>query len=174
MLFVSALTSREIRALLLALKQAEPDVRKEINNRSKEVLTAIWRQEIAEQTSLAGGRTQRAQAKVIANTAKVTVGTKGVTLTAATTGRPLSGGLQPKTQWQGLEFGAYKQVRSVEFTSKLGNRYNQTRNVTAQLDPNIKKGYIFYPAARNSVPRILALWVQTSVRTLHEIVERKN
>lgn len=174
MLVVSALASREIRALLLALKQAEPEVRQEINKRSKEVLTAIWKQEIAEQTSLAGARTQRAQAKVLANTAKVTVGNKGVTLTAATSGRPLSGGLNPKTQWQGLEFGATKNVRTVEFTSKLGNNYRQTRNVTAQLDPRKKKGYIFYPAARDSVPRILALWVQTSVRTLHEIVGRKS
>lgn len=174
MLTVSALASREIRAVLLALKQAEPEIRKEINKKSKDVLTDIWRQEIAEQASIVGGKTQAARFKVLVKTAKVTVGNKGVTLTAATTGRPLAGGLNPKTQWPGLEFGATKDVRSVEFTSKLGNRYKQTRNVTAQLDPRRKKGYVFFPAARHAVPRILSLWVQTSVKTLHEIVERKN
>ena len=173
MLHVSALASREIRAVLLALKQAEPDIRKAINKVSKDVITTIWKQQIAEQASLAGGKTQRARFRVLVKTAKVTVGNKGVTLTAATSGVPLSGGLNPKTQWQQLEFGSTRDIRTVEFTSTLGNRYKQVRNVAAQLDSYQEKGSIFYPAARDAIPRILALWVQTSVRTFHEIVDGK-
>lgn len=173
MLAVSALASREIRAVLLALKQAEPEIRKEINNKSKEVLTAIWQPEMAEQASLAGGKTQRARFKVLVKTAKVTVGNKGVTLTAATTGRPLAGGLNGKLDWPALEFGAYKGIRTYQATSKLGNRYDVTRNVHAQLDKWNKKGSVFFPAVREALPRILSLWTQTSVRTLYEIVERK-
>lgn len=173
MLYVSALASREIRALLLALKQAEPEIRKEVNNRSKLEVTSIWKQAIAEEASSSFGRTQRARVKVIANTAKASVGTKGVRLSAATTGRPLSGGLNGKTQWQALEFGATESVRTIRSTSKLGKSYTTTRNVHAQLDPRNKKGYLFYPAAKESVPRILSLWVQTAVKTLAEVVERK-
>lgn len=175
MLHVSALASREIRAVLLALKQAEPEIRKAVNNQSKQVILPVWRQEIAEATSLSGGKTQRARFKVIANTAKVTVGNKGVTLTAATTGRPLKGGLDGKSVWYALEFGADSHgLRTVKSTSKLGNPYYmKNRNTVAQLDPRNDKGYAFYPAARNSVPRILSLWVQTSVKTLVDIVERK-
>jgi len=173
MLYVSALASREIRALLLALRQAEPEIRKEINNQSKLVVTSIWKQAIAEESSSSFGRTQRARAKYIANTAKASVGSKGVRLSAATTGKPLPGGLNPKTQWPALEFGATESVRTVRSTSKLGNEYSMERNVHAQLDPRKKTGYLFFPAAKESVPRILSLWVQTAVRTLAELVEKK-
>lgn len=174
MLVVSALASREIRAILLALKQAEPAIRKEINARSKVEVTDMWKKAVAEEASLAGGKTQRARFKALVKTAKATVGARGVTLTSATIGRPLSGGLNPKTEWQSLEFGRVELIRTVAFTSKYGKRYEQTRNVTAQLDPKKAKGYVIYPAARQVIPRILSLWVQTSVRTMHEIVERKS
>ena len=173
MLYVSALASREIRALLLALRQAEPEIRKQVNNQSKLVVTSIWKQAIAEEASSSFGRTQRARVKVIANTAKASVGSRGVRLSAATTGRPLSGGLNGKTQWQALEFGASESVRTVRGTSKLGKEYSMERNVHAQLDPRKKTGYLFFPAAKATVPRILSLWVQTAVRTLAETVEGK-
>jgi hypothetical protein len=181
MLHVSALASREIRAVLLALKQAEPEIRKAVNNQSKQVILPVWRQEIAEATSLSGGKTQRARFKVLSSTAKVTVGNKGVTLTAATTGKPLSGGLDGKTYWYALEFGATQRaLRTVRSTSKLGKHYvMKNRDIHAQLDPRNyggktrAQGYSFYPAARETVPRILSLWVQTSVKTLIDIVERK-
>jgi hypothetical protein len=173
MLYVSALASREIRALLLALRQAEPEIRKEVNNQSKLAVTSIWKQAIAEEASSSFGRTQRARVQVIANTAKASVGSKGVRLSAATTGRPLAGGLNGKTQWPALEFGATESVRTVRSTSKLGKPYTMERNVHAQLDPRKKTGYLFFPAAKESVPRILSLWVQTAVRTLAEVVERK-
>ena len=32
-------------------------------------------------------------------------------------------------------------------------------------------GYVVYPAAAEAIPRIASLWVQTAVRTLHELVE---
>ena len=106
MLQVSALASREIQAVIIALKEAEPEIRKAVNAQSKKVILPVWRQAIAEATSISGGKNQKARAKVLANTAKVTVGNKGVTLTAATTGKPLSGGLDGKTKWYALEFGA--------------------------------------------------------------------
>jgi len=59
----------------------------------------------------------------------------------------------------------------VSFTNGAGTTYTQVRNVFAQLDFRRKKGYLFYPAARKAVPRILSLWVQTSVRTLFDLVE---
>ena len=171
MLHVSALASREIQLLVLTLREAEPEIRKAINNASKEVIKTIWKQEIAEAASIAGGRTQRARFRVLVKTANVSVGNKGVTLTSATTGRPLPGGLNGKEDWRALEFGRPKYVRTVEFTSSLGKSYNQVRNVTAQLDGVTDKGSVFYPAARHAIPRILALWVQTSVRTLFDLVE---
>jgi hypothetical protein len=173
MLHVSALASREIRGVLLALKQAEPAIRTAINKASKETILPIWKQELAEQASLNGGKTVKARFLVMVKTGKVTVGSRGVSLTAATSGRTLSGGLKPKMQWHALEFGASDQVRSVRFTSTLGNTYTQQRDTAAQLDYRREKGYVFYPAAREAVPRILSLWVQTSVRMFHEIIEER-
>jgi len=173
-LVVSALASREIRAIVLALRQAEPEIRKEINKRSKLEITDMWKKAVAEEASFAGGKTQRARFKVLVKSAKAIVGNRGVTLTSATIGRPLKGGLNPKTDWRALEFGHVDLVRTVTFTSKYGKRYEQTRNVTAQLDDKKAKGYVIFPAARQTIPRILSLWVQTTVRTMHEIVERKS
>lgn len=171
MLHVSALASREIQLLVLTLREAEPEIRKAINKASKDTITTIWKQQILETSNATGGKTQKARIKLIAKTAKVTVGNKGVTLTAATTGQPLSGGLSGKTNWQGLEFGATADKATVSFTNGAGTQYTQVRNVFAQLDFRRKKGYLFYPAARKAVPRILSLWVQTSVRTLFDLVE---
>jgi len=175
MLQVSALASREIQAVVIALKEAEPEIRKAVNAQSKKVILPVWRSAIAESTSLSGGRNQRARFKVLANTAKVSVGNKGVTLTAATTGRPLSGGLNGKTQWYALEFGANPQrLRTIRSTSKLGKPYvMRNKSATAQLDRRDPKGYSFYPAARETVPRILSLWVQTSVKTFIDLVENR-
>lgn len=172
MIYVSALASREIRALLLALKQAEPEIRKEVNKQSKLAVSAIWKQELAETASGAFGKQQRARTKVLVNTAKATVGTRGVTLTAATTGRPLKGGLDPKSQWHALEFGGDKRIRSYSATSKLGRSYKVTRDVNAQLDPRKQGGYVVWPAIAQASPRILSLWIQTAVKTLVELVER--
>lgn len=173
MIYVSALASREIRALLLALKQAEPTIRKEVNNRSKLAVTEIWKQELASTAAGAFGKQQRARAKVLVNTAKATVGNRGVTLTSATTGRPLKGGLNPKTQWHALEFGGDKRVRTVSSTSKLGRSYKLTRDVNAQLDPRKQGGYVIWPTVATTTPRILSLWIQTAVKTLVELVEGK-
>lgn len=173
MLHVSALASREIRALLLALKQAEPEIRKETNKQAKLAVTQLWQQEIAEMASLAGGKNQKARFKLLVKTAKATVGSKGITLTAATIGRPLTGGLQPKSQWHVLEFGGDKRVRSYSATSKRGRSYKVTRDVNAHLDKRNKKGYTFYPAVREALPRIMSLWMQTAVRTLVEVVEKR-
>ncbi len=181
MLQVSAFASREIQAIVIALKEAEPEIRKAVNAQSKQVILPVWRQAIAEATSLSGGKNQRARFKVLSNTAKVSVGNKGVTLTAATTGRPLSGGLDGKKYWYALEFGAGQpRLRTVRSTSKLGNYYvMKNRPVTNQLDPRNyggqtrAQGYSFYPAARATVPRILSLWVQTSVKTFIDLLENR-
>lgn len=173
MIYVSALASREIRALILALKQAEPEIRKEANKQSKLAITEIWRQELAEQASQAFGKQQRARVKVLVNTAKAGVGNAGPYVTSATTGRPLRGGFDIKTQYAAMEFGATKDVRTFTSTSKLGKKYKVTRDVAAQLDKRRKKGYVVWPAAAQASPRILSLWVQTAIRTMANILEGK-
>ena len=171
MIYVSALASREIRAIILALKQAEPEIRKEANNRSKLVITEIWRQELAEQAAQTFGKQQKARVKVLVDTAKAGVGNSGPYVSSATTGRPLRGGFDIKTQYAGMEFGARSNVRTFTSTSKLGKKYKVTRDVAAQLDSRKKTGYVVWPAAAAASPRILSMWIQTAVRTMAEILE---
>ena len=48
-----------------------------------------------------------------------------------------------------------------------------TRNTTAQFKQRNMKGYVFYPAAREMIPRLARLWVQTVVKTYALIFEAK-
>jgi hypothetical protein len=48
-----------------------------------------------------------------------------------------------------------------------------TRNTTAQFKPRNRSGYVFYPAAKEMIPRLASLWVQTVVKTFADIFEGK-
>jgi hypothetical protein len=48
-----------------------------------------------------------------------------------------------------------------------------TRNTTAQFRGRRTQGYVFYPAAREMIPRLARLWVQTVVKTYALIFDGK-
>jgi hypothetical protein len=109
------------------------------------------------------------------STARVAASNQNVRLSAATVGRPLAGGLDPKREARAVEFGASKDHRATyTATSTRGRRFTVTNRHTArQLPRRNPKGHTFYPAVAQIVPRIASLWVQTVVRTLAEAFEGK-
>ena len=152
--------SQELQDVARAIQSSEKEVRSAIRAFTKARLTTPWLQEIAAEADTTLER------RVISSTATVAVSDQNIRIQSASKGRRLSGGLQPKVDYGPVEFGAGHKKRS--YTRK-GHRV--TRNTTAQFRGKRRQGYVFYPAAREMIPRLASLWVQTVVKTYADIFE---
>lgn len=160
--------SKELQAILYAMKSLDRDTRKHIRQETKRVVDPAWRMAVAEHTST------RPESRVLANTARVAISDQNVTLKAAQIGKTLSGGVKPAQIWYAIEFGADPLKRKYSATSKKGKQFTVNRNTRAQLRPRNPTGYVFYPAVADILPRIAALWAQTFARGINEAFEGKS
>lgn len=157
---IDARTSREYQAAALAIRSVDRTLRKQIRVHTKRVAQPEW------QRALDKRATTEQQRKVIARTAVVMVTDRNVRVQAAKKGRPLGGGLNPKVHGRNVEHGAtvaqqrvQRKWASYELTTGRG------------LPPRNRDGYVFWAAARDMVPRMFALWAQTTVRTIANALE---
>lgn len=158
---ISLLIDSPLRTASLAFRGLDPEIQKQITNRLKPVATTAW----AEETR--GHALTRMQSRVLAGTARAGVAGMSVTLRAGGAGRLSSGtataavsfatafGANPDKQWPVRRNGK-------TYTRRMGARFPL---------PNSQGGYVFYPAAREAIPRVASLAVQTAVRTTHELIE---
>lgn len=169
LLRISVYSSRELQGLIARLRLVDRETRKAIRAATRGVALPIW------QESLAAHANTRLEVRVLSNTGRVKVSDQNVTLTSATIGRKLSGGLDPKTDYHLVEFGAPDRdaFRSYSATSRKGRAYTVRRRTQRQFKARNRTGYVVYPAAAEAIPRLASLWVQTAVRTLHELIEGK-
>lgn len=154
--------SRELQDVVIALKNSDADVRSAIRAQTKSALTTPWLQAIQKRAHT------RLESRVIASTATVAVSDQNIRIQSAAKGRKLSGGLQPKVDYGPVEFGAFHAKKT--YTRK-GHRV--TRNTTAQFKGRDRSGIVFYDAAREMIPRLASLWVQTVVKTYADIFDGK-
>lgn len=165
---IDALSSRELQAVLLAIKSLDKETQGQIRRGTKAIAAAEWTQALAEQANT------RLEHRVLVDTGRVTPSNQNIKLSSATIGRSLSGGLNPSQSYAGVEFGANRNdQRTYTAHSSTGKSYSVTRRTKAQLRPRMRKGYVFYPAVARMVPRIAALWAQTVVRAVGEALEGK-
>lgn len=165
---ISVFNSKELQAVILAMKGFDREVAKQIRKQTKAVIQPAWQKAVAENTST------RLEARVLANTARVAVSDQNVTLKSAAIGKTLSGGLKPSESYGGVEFGAEQGVkRTYAARSVKGKQFNVTRRTQHQLRPRKLTGYVVFPAVAEVIPRIAALWVQTTVRTFYELIEKR-
>lgn len=165
---ISVYSSKELQAIIVAMKALDRDTAKQIRAQTKKVVAPAWQKAVAENAA------SRLESRVLVNTARVRVTDQNVTLTSATIGRKLSGGLLPSRDYFAAEFGADQSKKTTyQATSKKGKRYSVTRRTTQQLRPRKQSGYVVYPAIAEIIPRIAALWTQTTVRGLHEAFEKR-
>lgn len=165
---IDATASRELQAILLAVKRAPAEIQKQIRQQTKSIGLVQWSQALREQAST------RLEHRALVDTARVTPSNQNIQLSSATVGRSLSGGLNPKTNYAAIEFGGNRNQKvSYEAVSSKGKRYRVTRRTKSQLRPRNPEGYVFFPAAVRMVPRIAALWAQTVVRTFADALEGK-
>ena len=166
---IDARSSRELQAVILALKVMDKELSSQITKHTRALSQEEFRKAMAEQAET------RLEHRVLVDTARVAVSTQNITLTSASVGRPLSGGLNPKTQFGGVEFGANRnQVQTYSRKSKNGGRHQVTRHTSNQLRWRKRGGYVFYPAVnKNFIARVFRMWAQTTVRTLAEAFEER-
>lgn len=150
MLRVSALSSRELLTVLRGLRNLDRETKKQLRAHLRPMVLQEW------QAAMAAKATTKLQNAVLVRTARARVSDQNITLTSATVGRSLVGGLKPSASWQAVEFGAGP----------------ATRNAKA-FGPPDRNGKVFYPAAANIIPRIIAMYVQTYARAIHEALEGK-
>lgn len=159
--------SRELQAVVLALRTANKDLVRDINFYSRKVIAPEFYK------GLDSRARNMAELKLLAGTGRVKVSAQGVTLQAGGLSRRLSGGLSTDDA-RAVEFGAKRQVVETYRTkSRKGRAYNVTRHTQRQLKWSTKKGFVVYPTAVDLIPRIASLWVQTTVRLFAEAMEGK-
>ncbi|MFV0315494.1 MAG: hypothetical protein ACK5O2_00835 [Microthrixaceae bacterium] len=134
---INVADSPELLAVILTLKRSGAAVRKEMRAAARAEANPQWK------PAVEAAATTRLQRAVIAKGARVKVGMQDFELLAATSRRPLSGGLVPAAQWAGAEYGA--------------KRY-------PQFGPRHKG--IARTAAQKVGPRIVAAWINGAVKGL--------
>ena len=160
--------SRELLATIYAIRSVDRTLQKQIRQQTKQVAGPEWTKSLAERADT------RLEHRVIVGTSVVTVSNQNVRIQAAGKGRALKGGLQPKRDYNAVEFGANTERVTYQRRSRNGGAHRVTRVINTQLKPHAgKRGYVFWPAAREMVPRMGRLWVQTTVRTIATALEGK-
>jgi len=158
---ISLLISKELQTLVLAMRELDKEVTKQIRAQTRTTVEPVWKEAVRSRV------TTRLQTRVLSDTARAAVSDMNVTLRSANTGK-LSSGAPTSSVWTGVELGGNTRVATV--TSPKGKSYQ--RHVTRQFPAARRKGYVVFPAAREVIPRIASLWVATVVRTTHEIFEK--
>lgn len=159
--------SRELQAALIAIRALDTTLAKFIRQQTKLIAQPEWMRALSRRASTA------LEARVLAATAVVTVSNQNVRVQSASKGRPLSGGLNPKAHYPAIEFGVTPAKATYNRTSPKGKPHKVTRTTGTGMRGRNPQGYVFYPAAREMVPRLAALWVQTVVRTIATAFEGK-
>jgi hypothetical protein len=159
MLRVSVYSSRELLTVIRGLRNLDRETKKQLRAHLRPMVTQAWRE------ALAARANTDLERRVLVDTARVKVSDQNVRLTSATLSRSLTGGLKPSAHYGPVEFGAAR----LERTTSRGRR-----NVHAPFKQPNRRGYVVYPAAAAVIPRVLAMYVQTYARAIHEALEGKS
>lgn len=157
---VSVRDSRELRAAVLAIASVGRDLKAQLRAQTKRVVAPEWEKGIAERVH---GRQDTA---VLLRSARVQVRDTNVVLRSGAVGKF-------KDLTKAVEFGGDRERKKTYQSHRGAARFDVTRHTSRQLPPKYRKGRVVYPAATDLIPRLVALWVQTTIRTFHEAIEKR-
>lgn len=143
------------------MRAVPTDIKREIGSQTKQAARPIWTEETR------GRGATRLQQRVLVASADVSVTARNITFKAGGKGR-LSSGTPVSRLARSAEFGM-NEGKEIASTSKKGTAYK--RRAGNAFGPNRRSGNVVYPAARDAIPRVASLWVQTARRTIHESIE---
>ncbi|QMU97979.1 hypothetical protein FVO59_12785 [Microbacterium esteraromaticum] len=155
--------SRELQATILALRGAQRSIRLDINKESRSRIRPLWQQALNARTH------DEMTRRIIVPGARATATDRGVTMHAATSRRPLSGGLVPAFEWAGAEFGARSRRVEVTQRSRAGRSYRRPLIINRQFRGRQQDGMVAFDAASEVGTKLVAMWVHTVVDKLNEI-----
>ena len=159
---ISVLVSRDLQTLIQAAESLDREVAAQNRKHTRANAEPIWKDEVAARA------VTPVQARVLARTARVAVSNTNVTMKAAHIGKTGHG--TPSDALKApAEFGAHADKRITQ-RSRSGTRY-QRRLGKAFSRPRAR-GYAFFPSVAESGPRLVSLWMQTTMRTVAEVFER--
>lgn len=159
---ISLLIDSPLRTLAHAMREWEPETKRQIGKATKSAALPIWRESTRAQafTRMQARLAESATVSVTAQNVFLRVGSKGT----------LSSGTPLKVLAKAIEFGADPET-VIHVTSPKGKSYKRKLGRRFRLPRS--RGYVAHPAAADgAIRRIASLWVQTAIRTLHEQVER--
>ncbi len=164
---ISVLASKELQQAVTVLKGADVEIQKQIRSALRTVTSPEWQEAVRGQTATAQ------EVKVLADTARVLASSQTITLRAGHLSKPLSGGAKPSDIVKAVEFGAPRNsTNTYQTRSAKGRAYSATRHTSRQFRGPSRSGYAVYPAASKMIPRMAALFVQTTIRTFYELYEK--
>lgn len=149
--------SPELQAAILGMKQADRQVRLDINKEARRTIGPQWIQALQSRSQ------SRIDDVILVKGARVAVGARQVTLKAATSKKPLSGGLIPSVNWPAAEFGMRTRRATIETKSPKGNKYQVTKSIGRQFPSRRKEGRVAFDASSAVGTKLVALWVRTIV-----------
>lgn len=159
--------SRELRAMVLAIKAADRDLKRAITARMRETMNPVWKSAVAENV------TWGMETKMIVPGTLIKAGNPPV-LQAAASKRATTKGkrLVPDRDWAGFEYGGDRGAYArYERKNRSGSGYHTVRRRTmAHLRPRRRSGYVIGPAVAATAPRLMALAVQSVARTYMDIL----
>lgn len=163
---IDVFKSPELLATIYAIRSLDKTIQKKVREQTKAVAAPEWKKALAERADT------RLEHRVIVDTAVVSVSNQNVRIQSASKGRPLSGGLNPKTDYAPVEHGMHPKKVTYSRTGRKGGTHKVTRTVGTQFKAPRREGP-FWGAARNMVPRMARLWVQTTVHTIGNAIDGK-
>lgn len=157
---VSARDSRELQAALLAIASVGREIQAQLRKHTKRVVDPEWRKGLAERA------TSHLDQKVLVSSARVQVRDTNVVLRSGAVGKY-------KDITKPVEFGADRN-QVTRYQGRRGTkRFRITRHTARQLAWHRQSGRVVWPTASDLIPRLVSLWVQTTVRTFHEALEKR-
>lgn len=160
---ISLLIDSPLRNTLAALRAVPAETRKHITAHMRRTAEPIWFDEIR------GRGNTRIQQQSLVRSARVGVATRNVYLRSGSVGK-LSSGTPVSVIANPAEYGA-NPAKQITQRSKKGKRY--TRRLGGAFGSPRRGCNAFNPAAREAIPRVASVIIQTARRALFDALDGK-
>lgn len=158
---ISLLVSKDLQALVLAARSLPGEVSKQLRAHTRRTVEPAFQEEMRSRVGT------RIEARVLLDTARVSVRDDNVILRTATIGKVRG---TPASAIAGAaEFGMNPDAQ-ISTTSRKGTPYK--RRIGSVFRQHVRQGHVFFPSVQAFIPRAGALWFQTTYRTVAETFEK--
>ena len=156
---------RALRAAVLAMRYANKDIKRDVNQKMRETMNPVWRQLISQNL----GGASLADDMALSG-ARIRAGNPPA-LIAGNSKRRYGRALVPTRDWHLVEYGMRPRLVEYERRSKHGGTHKVTRTIGTGWPNRSREGRILGPATREILPRITAFFIQSVKRAYIEALE---